>query len=641
MDQIFPLPPKPKGVIAPEFLNPLKHEELPSSSSSGDEVSSSGSTGVRPLRRARRAVNYAELNDDDGNEENPRQLSAKRKSSEKAKLPKKKKKKRSNTSDSSDEDSIEELLGGESESEYDEDDDDDDDDNDEDFFDDKEGRSDDDDDSYSQNKSNGGRKIPWNEIPTNLNEATMTFRQRVEYKRKVNYKRAAEKVMKWIDTVDSLSLPPNPLDRLINELGGPDQVAELTGRKSRQVQRYDVNQDKMIVTMERRKGEGRLDQINIEEKNAFQDGEKLVAILSEAASTGISLQADKRVRNQRRRVHITLELPWSADKAIQQLGRTHRSNQSSGPIYKFLISDIGGETRFAAAVARKLAMLGMSFFIALLHSFPRLILSLHCHHTGALTQGDRRATGSANSLGLGSFDMDNKYGNQALKTIFEKIRTCSETSNDIDAPNQLYADGLKTIDSHLASALNDEDTHFWQEALVPYQDEAESDDTWARFMCRLLTGPCKKLAESRVAAIRDNRSVAAYLDALENGSETFESIKPKISEEILSAKEAGLTLNVLANIWLFDVGIDVNQATPDVSKFLNRALGMCMKKQSLMTEYFLNALGKEIYGAKSAGKYDVGIKTLTGNNIEFAGKPRSVSIFNWCFDIYLNSINAI
>jgi hypothetical protein len=57
-------------------------------------------------------------------------------------------------------------------------------------------------------------------------------------------------------------------------------------------------------------------------------------------------QADRKQANQRQRVHITLELAWSADKTVQQLGRTHRSNQRQPPRYIIVSSDISGEHRW-------------------------------------------------------------------------------------------------------------------------------------------------------------------------------------------------------------------------------------------------------------------------------------------------------
>lgn len=62
--------------------------------------------------------------------------------------------------------------------------------------------------------------------------------------------------------------------------------------------------------------------------------------------------------------------------------------QASAPIYKLMVTELGGEKRFASAVARRLQSLG------------------------ALTRGDRRA---ASGIDLSESNLDNPLGRKALR----------------------------------------------------------------------------------------------------------------------------------------------------------------------------------------------------------------------------------
>ena len=137
----------------------------------------------------------------------------------------------------------------------------------------------------------------------------------------------SEKKAYLIDRVKAQDLPQFPLDELIELLGGHRKVAEITGRKCRLG--YDRDGNPIEISRAKTLGVSQK-RVNIEEMRAFQAGEKLVAIISDAGSTGISLHADRRAKNQRRRVHMTLEIPYNSSSFVQQLGRSHRSNQVSG-----------------------------------------------------------------------------------------------------------------------------------------------------------------------------------------------------------------------------------------------------------------------------------------------------------------------
>jgi hypothetical protein len=189
-----------------------------------------------------------------------------------------------------------------------------------------------------------------------------------------------------LDKVADLDFPQNPLDAIIARLG-VGNVAEISGRMHRFENGKYVR--RKLHGVPRR-------QLNEYETRLFQRGQKRLAVISGAGSTGISVHADVAAKNQERRVFYAFQLSWSADQQMQAFGRVHRSNQSSAPIIRLVLLDLAGQKRLVNAVSKRLAALG------------------------ALTKGERH---SLSSDLFRPEDVTDEYGKAALARLYREIQS--------------------------------------------------------------------------------------------------------------------------------------------------------------------------------------------------------------------------
>ena len=148
------------------------------------------------------------------------------------------------------------------------------------------------------------------------------------------------------------ALPPVPtaLDQIVQHFGH-EAVAEVTGRSRRVLRIADAKGERLSLR-------SRPASANLAETAAFMDGTKRILVFSMAGGTGRSYHADLSCGNTERRIHYLLEPGWRADQAIQGLGRTHRTHQASAPLFRPVTTDVKGERRFIATIARRLDSLG-------------------------------------------------------------------------------------------------------------------------------------------------------------------------------------------------------------------------------------------------------------------------------------------
>ena len=148
------------------------------------------------------------------------------------------------------------------------------------------------------------------------------------------------------------ALPPVPsaLDQIVQHFGH-EAVAEVTGRSRRVLRISDARGERLALR-------SRPASANLAETAAFMDRDKRILVFSMAGGTGRSYHADLSCANTDRRIHYLLEPGWRADQAIQGLGRTHRTHQASAPLFRPVTTDVKGERRFIATIARRLDSLG-------------------------------------------------------------------------------------------------------------------------------------------------------------------------------------------------------------------------------------------------------------------------------------------
>jgi len=275
------------------------------------------------------------------------------------------------------------------------------------------------------------------------------------------------------------AMPPikPALDGIIEHYG-PQAVAEVTGRTKRLITRSDGTQQ-----VERRSP-----QSNLAESAAFMRGDKRILVFSDAGGTGRSYHASLDAANQRQRVHFLLEPGWRADRAIQGLGRTHRTHQARAPLFRPVTTDCKGELRFTSTIARRLDSLG------------------------ALTRGQRQ-TGGQNLFDPAD-NLESPYARAALVTWFTLL-----------AEGKLTSISLTDFEDRSGLSLVSEDGVL-REDLPPIQ----------RWLNRILALPIAlqnaifdeflALVEARVAAARE----AGTLDL---GVETIAVEAAAITEDIV------------------------------------------------------------------------------------------------------------
>jgi hypothetical protein len=165
---------------------------------------------------------------------------------------------------------------------------------------------------------------------------------------------AAEKQIRELISRSRLgNLPASPIDWIHKRLREAGlKSGEITGRKSALSYETDGTIRYRVRPTTDTKTAGKRARIA-----EFNDGRLDVMILNQSGSTGISLHASEKFKDQRKRVMVIAQAEANIDTHMQMLGRVHRTGQVIKPAYIQLVGNVPAEKRPAAVLQKKMASL--------------------------------------------------------------------------------------------------------------------------------------------------------------------------------------------------------------------------------------------------------------------------------------------
>lgn len=166
--------------------------------------------------------------------------------------------------------------------------------------------------------------------------------------------------------------------------------------------------------------------------DAFNGGDTDVLIINQSGSTGISLHADGRFKDQKPRHMIIAQPTPDIVEFMQMLGRIHRTGQTALPGYSIMISDAPAEKRIAARLMNKLRSLN------------------------ANTSADDK-----NAIKVDAVDFLNKHGSRVAMELLRDDATISDALQILPPPE----DGGDPSDGSLINKLLN------RSAMMPFEDQ--------------------------------------------------------------------------------------------------------------------------------------------------------------------------